>query len=122
MKDLWNFPVSVDNSSSEKISAEITVPEDSPWFSGHFPGEPLLPGIAQLSIIFDLIEQHEKERGNEIILTGFKRVRYRQIVLPGETIAIEINPGKNDTSSYSFKILLRGEAACSGILLARKKG
>ena len=57
MNNTWYSLSNIEAASQNIISAKATVPVESPWFSGHFPGEPILPGIAELSMIFDVIKK-----------------------------------------------------------------
>ena len=54
MNEPWYSLLNIEVSENS-ISAKVVVSADSPWFSGHFPGE-LTPGIAELSMIFDIIK------------------------------------------------------------------
>lgn len=98
------------------IKKSIKVHADSPWFSGHFPGNPILPGIAQLEMIVKLISE---ATGTPLKLTGMSRVKFRKIVRPGDLLDIQVAPGmKKD--QYTFRIVGDKEDVCSGsIFLSR---
>ena len=64
------------------VRARFRARADSPWFEGHFPGEPVLPGIAQLSMAF---EAAEKARGEKLTLRGLRRVRFKKVIRPGDS-------------------------------------
>jgi 3-hydroxyacyl-[acyl-carrier-protein] dehydratase len=98
---------------SEKISATVTVPGNSPWFSGHFPGNPILPAIAQISIVFDIICQAVKK---PILLNQFHRVKFRRIILPDEEMDITASQINETSTNYSFQISVNGELACKGMM------
>ncbi len=83
----------------------------SPWFSGHFPDDPILPGIAQLAMAFEAVKHLA---GEDIKITGVKKVRFKQIIRPNDRLTIRVSPTQSDT--YAFRILLKGELACNGIL------
>ena len=52
---LW-YEWSFDNQEADgEVKAHIRVPADSPWFDGHFPDAPVLPGVAQLGMVHDLL-------------------------------------------------------------------
>lgn len=106
----------------KEICTEISVAPDSPWFSGHFPGDPILPGIAQLGMVFDAI-RNTVDR--ELVITGVRRVRFRQIIRPDDHMEISISPDKTKQNDYIFRINVNTETACSGIMTvkqAEKKG
>lgn len=109
----WYSMTNLRQSASGEISAEVRVMPDSPWFSGHFPGEPILPGIAQLSMIFDAIRHFGD---TDLKISRVKKVRFKQIIRPDDQLQIITVPRKGDVITYSFKIQVRDEIACSGIL------
>ncbi len=100
------------------MAARARAGEDSPWFSGHFPGEPILPGIAQLAMV---VEAVEAELGQAVKMSAFKRVRFRRIIQPDDPIAILVTPREEEPPTYTFKIEVEGENACSGILVMEKR-
>ncbi len=102
-----------EKTATDQITAAIRVPPDSPWFHGHFPGEPILPGIAQLGMIFDAIQQVSKQR---VTVTRISRVRFKRMVRPDELLSVVATPMKEQTGSYSFRITSEKELVCSGIM------
>ena len=101
-----------------KISAEISAEVSSPWFSGHFPGDPVLPAIAQLSIVFDLIKEDISKNGRNAKVIGIKRARFKKIIRPGDIMEIQVLP-VSDTS-YRFEINTGGEPGSSGTILLQE--
>ncbi len=87
---------------------------DSPWFSGHFPDDPVLPGIAQIAMAFEAVKHLG---GKERKIFQVKKVRFKQIIRPGDKLTVRVSLRKNNT--FSFRIFLKGELACSGILTVK---
>jgi 3-hydroxyacyl-[acyl-carrier-protein] dehydratase len=105
-------------SPSGEIFADIEMEAESPWFSGHFPGEPILPGIAQLAMIIEAARVFS----GHIKVAGFKRVRFKQIVRPESQLQIFIRPDKGKSGSfYAFQIKSGDDIVCSGIMVAEKE-
>ncbi len=96
------------------VRAKVSTGNGSRWFSGHFRDDPILPGIAQLAMVSEAVSQ---TLGAGLRVGGFKRVRFRQIVRPDDTLWIEAMPSKG--GKYSFTITVDGESACSGILMTK---
>jgi 3-hydroxyacyl-[acyl-carrier-protein] dehydratase len=99
---------------SNEFSADATPERDSLWFDGHFPGAPILPGIAQLGMVSDLLKWRAEKQGMTIAISSFSRVRFRQFILPEDTVTVTIMPEDNDPSAYKFRIIAKGQLACSG--------
>ena len=62
----------------------------SPWFDGHFPGQPILPGIAMIAMAFDAAREKEAREGNRIRLKAVKRVRFKKPVRPDEPFTLAL--------------------------------
>ena len=109
----WYSLVKVDRISSNEIIMYTEVLPDSPWFSGHFPGDPILPGIAQLEMALDGIRQLRKKN---LKISGLRKVRFKQFIRPNDKIKIKVVLREGDVLSYSFRIMVDEEMACNGIL------
>lgn len=103
--------------SSNEIIMDAEVSPDSPWFSGHFPGEPILPGVAQLEMAFDAIKRFNRK---SLKMSGLKRVRFKQVIRPDDKLRITTAPHKKDALSFHFRIMVNGELASSGILMVEE--
>lgn len=95
------------------LYAEVKVPLASRWFEGHFPGKPVLPGVAQLNMVADLIRW---ARDESLVVKTVSRVRFKQMILPGDHLIVTAEPksGRNDT--YLFRILKNGQMVCGGAI------
>jgi 3-hydroxymyristoyl/3-hydroxydecanoyl-(acyl carrier protein) dehydratase len=104
------------------VLADVEIEADSPWFSGHFPNEPTLPGIALLSMVSDLIRRRAAEKNECVTISGIRRVRFRLPVRPGAVLSISLWPPDRPNpvaGVYAFKIAMNGETACSGMMDVR---
>ena len=110
----WHMLTVLPESTPGELLARAETHPASPWFSGHFPGEPILPGIAQIAMVLEVIQQ---KRSRELHISGLKRVRFKQVVQPGDEITIRARPREDDGDSYSFQVSVDGQIACSGVLI-----
>ena len=95
------------------ITACVQVPADSIWFDGHFPEIAVLPGVAQLAIVAGVLGE---ALGKQVRIREVSRARFKQAILPGDAIEVQIRPKENDTRSYGFRLLKGQELACSGFI------
>ncbi len=109
---MWYSFVEVIQQEKDEITARVTTDGRSPWFSGHFPDNPILPGIAQLKMVADIIGASRKE---DLRMAGLSRVKFRKIVRPGELLDIHATPGKLK-DQYAFRITSSNEEVCSGMM------
>jgi 3-hydroxyacyl-[acyl-carrier-protein] dehydratase len=119
VKDQWQLLCEVKTKEPNRIEARAFVPADSVWFSGHFPGEPILPGIALIHTALQAIVRESATRGEEIILAALKRVRFTSPVRPEETLSLLITRESADKENlFSFKITGKESIVCSGLIMA----
>jgi len=114
---MWYGPTIQNRAESPDLAADVHIEATSQWFRGHFPGRPVLPGIAQLGMVFDLIQQGFNE---PVRLIAVNRVRFKQLILPDDRIRIEVTPKANKAGMYVFRILKENELISNGILAVKK--
>jgi 3-hydroxyacyl-[acyl-carrier-protein] dehydratase len=105
------------------------VTASEPWFTGHFPGRPVFPGvliieaIAQVAAI--LVMQNAKLSGNPIeakliYFMTVDKVRFRQPVTPGDQMRIHVQKLRRRGAAYKFKgdIFVDGKLVAEGEIMA----
>ncbi|MCX5837809.1 MAG: MaoC/PaaZ C-terminal domain-containing protein [Deltaproteobacteria bacterium] len=104
---------------AEHVAAAARFPGDSDWFSGHFPGNPIVPGVALIALVAEAVIERELGEGRSLAITGVRRVRFRLPVRPDDEVTLEATrmPGRQGPA-YSFTVSLAGETVCSGLLTA----
>ena len=113
----WHEITKGPDADGRDISAKAVAGCASPWFDGHFPGQPLLPGIAMIAMAFDAAREHEAGAGNRIRLKSVTRVRFKKPVRPDEPFTILLTREQRaDDTAFRFTIQVAGEAGCTGIL------
>jgi len=72
------------------------VTSNEPFFQGHFPDRPIMPGVliaeamAQAGGILALLSTPENLGNPSVFLMGLDKVRFRQPVLPGDQLRLEV--------------------------------
>ena len=121
LESQWGLLKEIKVSNHNYIEALAGVPADSPWFSGHFPGEPILPGIALIYMAEQAIIQDALAKDAQVQLHALKRVRFTQPVRPGETLSLNIvSEEAGEDILFSFKITNKENIVCSGVIVAKK--
>lgn len=106
--------------TADRITASARIPGDSVWYAGHFPGNPILPGIAILALVEEAIVTMEQKENRRVEITGIGRVRFRLPVKPEDLMTLKIEREKRpDRLSYGFSVCLAEEVACTGVIKAR---
>jgi 3-hydroxyacyl-[acyl-carrier-protein] dehydratase len=105
--------------TAERVAATARFPRDSDWFSGHFPGNPIVPGVALIALVEEAVIVRERGEGRSLAITGVRRVRFRLPVRPDDEVTLEATRmSGREGPAYAFTVCLTGEVACSGILTA----
>ena len=103
----------------ERIVGIKQVSINEPFFQGHFPGTPVMPGVlvvealAQVGAVLALREIEDRDR-RLVLFTGIKEARFRRPVVPGDTLFLEVTAVRIGSRVQR----MRGEAKVDGILAA----
>jgi 3-hydroxyacyl-[acyl-carrier-protein] dehydratase len=80
----------------KRIVGLKNVTSNEPFFQGHFPDRPIMPGVliaeamAQVGGILALLSTPENLGNPSVFLMGLDKVRFRQPVLPGDQLRLEV--------------------------------
>ena len=69
------------------VTGRVPMTADLPWFEGHFPGAPLLPGVAQLALVVALVE---RAREAPIRPKHIRRTKFSGRIHPGDVISVRV--------------------------------
>ncbi len=111
----------------KSIGAIKNITFNEPQFTGHFPEEPVMPGV--------LLVEAMAQAGGIIVLSGVEHpeeystyfmridgVRFKRKVVPGDTLQIEahiIEPIRRGIASIVGKVFVGGHLACEATLMAQ---
>lgn len=97
----------------------VTINE--PFFQGHFPGRPLMPGVLIIEALAQtagvlLFMTHPEHKGKAFFFTGIDGLRFRRPVVPGDAIHLEavMKGEKKNFFKMAVRALVDGNLAVEG--------
>lgn len=83
----------------EVFNCQIKFNNDHAIFKGHFPGNPVVPGVCMIEMVKELLQEHVHE---PLILRSSGNVKFLQLITPGMQPMIKIEWKKTE-DGYSVK-------------------
>jgi 3-hydroxyacyl-[acyl-carrier-protein] dehydratase len=78
----------------QRVRARYRVTGDEAFLAGHFPGNPILPGVIQLEALAQAgavaLLSDERYAGSLPLFGGVEDVRWRRLVRPGDELQLEV--------------------------------
>lgn len=110
----------VDEIGDDRIVASKMVSRNEPHFEGHFPGNPVMPGVliiealAQAGALYAArLTGFDPER-QVIYFMAIDKAKFRKPVIPGDHLILEVTPLRKGGAIWK----MRGEAKVGGVLVA----
>ncbi len=120
----------VDYKPLDYLIALKNVTINEPFFTGHFPGNPIMPGVlmlealAQTSAILSNLSRTPQE-GYEFLyfFAGIDNARFKQVVTPGDQLRLEVKltGQKRDFWRMNGKAFVGEKLVCSADLMSAAK-
>lgn len=91
----------LETDQSEYLSAIKNVSINEPFFQGHFPGQPIMPGVlilealAQATGLLAFSSMGEDYKSKLYMLVGIDKSRFRDQVLPGDQLRLDVRLLRN---------------------------
>jgi beta-hydroxyacyl-ACP dehydratase FabZ len=107
----------------ERVVGIKNVTINEPFFQGHFPGNPIMPGVlvieamAQIGGILARLsvpETLESKKDNAIYFAAIDKVKFRKPIVPGDQIIFELSPIRKGNRIWKMK----GKAMVNNVIAA----
>ena len=107
----------------EYVNAIKNVTINEPYFQGHFPGQPVMPGVLSLESIaqttaFLMLYELDDPLKKNMFISGVDGVRFRRLIVPGDQLHINIRLKSKKLTLYKFEgtIKIDGKLAVQAII------
>ncbi len=103
--------------------ARRTLRDDDFWFAGHFPGNPVMPGVLIVEALAQTATVAAASAGDAAgkigLFAGIDKVRFKRLVKPGDTMRLEaeIIAVHGPVGRAKVKATVDGQLACRGELM-----
>jgi 3-hydroxyacyl-[acyl-carrier-protein] dehydratase len=110
----------------ERIVALKNVSINEPYFQGHFPDYPIMPGVLMVEAIAQaggaLLLTEVPDRADKLmVFTGIERAKFRRPVVPGDTVRIEVDVlnWKPRAVRMQGNAYVEGKLVCEAVVLCQ---
>lgn len=94
--------------TAEGVELEFVVSPALPWFAGHFPGFPILPGVVQIDWALDFARIH---LGLEIAIARRYRIKFKSAIFPDDRLTLVLShQAEKRQLAFAYR---RGTAVCA---------
>lgn len=110
-----------DMEPNKRIVALKNVTINEPFFPGHFPGDPVMPGVlilesmAQAACVLAIASRGEAPEKYRYYFTAIDGARFKKPVVPGDQLLHKVSVVKCRRNLWSFK----GESYVDGVLVTK---
>ena len=114
-----------------RVTALKNITFNEPFFQGHFPGHPVMPGVliieamAQAAgMLVKLSAQHNVDVPSIFYLVKVDKARFNRIVIPGDQLIFEVELLRTlrNMALYGCRALVDGKEVASAEMLCARKG
>lgn len=120
----------IDIQPYQSLTAIKNVTINEPFFGGHFPEKPIMPGVlilealAQTATVFAFYSLKEETKDAIYLFAGIDKARFKRPVEPGDQLhlQVELNRARHDVWKVHATATVDDEVVCSADLMSVKQG
>jgi 3-hydroxyacyl-[acyl-carrier-protein] dehydratase len=114
----------------KRIKALKNVSVNEPYFAGHFPGRPVMPGVltlealAQAAALLSFVSMGEEPTDDTVVyFVGIDGARFKRPVVPGDQLILEAHVDRVKSGIWKYKVRasVDGETAVEAELMCTKR-
>lgn len=111
----------------QSITCLKNVTFNEPFFTGHFPEMPVMPGVLMVEALAQaaglLVYCITREPDNFFYFAGIDKVRFKRVVQPGDQLHLHVELLRHKNAIWKFvaKAEVDGELACTAELMVAKE-
>lgn len=107
-----------------RIRAVKNVTYNEPFFPGHFPHRPVMPGVLQIEALAQVAAIACAEPGGppmDVAIAGINEARFRRPVVPGDTLEMtaEVTKDRGGILIIKCEAEVRGQTVCEAEIIAK---
>ena len=100
------------------VTAKKYLKPDEYWFKGHFPGQPVQPGVLMIEMLAQAgavcALSIPENKGKIAFFAGIDKAKFREQVRPGDTIRLEANITRNSSRMCVAEVkAYKGDKLCA---------
>ena len=110
------------------MTAIKNISVNEPCFTGHFPGNPILPGVLILEAMAQAMgilafKTHELSGGEIFYFAGVDEARFKRPIVPGDQMVlhVEVIKERRGITAFTATATVDGEVACEAKLMCARR-
>lgn len=112
----------LEHEPGERVVALKNVTYNEPFFPGHFPEAPVMPGVLILEVMAQatgILAMGVRKEGTRYYIVGVDKARFRKPVVPGDQLIVEIRRRQNSRGIWKVEAKARvdGQVVASAELM-----
>jgi len=107
------------------LTALKNVTINEPFFQGHFPGQPIMPGVLSLEVLcqagsFLMLNQVDDPLDKNMFFTTVEKAKFKRPITPGDQLQVEVELVKRKLNLCKFhgKCIINGKLAVDALFTA----
>ena len=110
-RELQESELSVLKKNDRQVVGKFFFRKDLELFKGHFPGNPILPGVLQIEMVKYVLE---KSLLIPLRIQSVKKTKFPSMIHPENVVTTEVTINKNGTDFLEVRSVVRAEGVIAG--------